>query len=105
MESAAGVAFAAAGGWWTYYEYEHFRGFRPTKVHEALPVWRTAFDESEYALAADPNSAWPRVPEDRLAGAVTCGASDCHEQNTREWAGSPHRFRPKSWLLGRRPGH
>lgn len=82
----------AAGGWWTYYEYEHFRGFRPTKVAEALPVWRTAYNEEEFAQAADPHSDWPRVPEDRFMGAVTCGAVDCHAQNTKEWAGSPHRF-------------
>ncbi len=82
----------SAAGWWAYYEYEHFRGFRPTKVHDALPVYRTAFDEEEFAQAADPESDWPRVPADRIAGSVTCGATDCHEQNTREWAGSPHRF-------------
>ena len=92
--ATAGVIWmlGAAGGWWTYYEYEHFRGFRPTKVAEALPVWRTAYNEEEFAQAADPHSDWPRVPEDRFMGAVTCGAVDCHAQNTKEWAGSPHRF-------------
>ncbi len=82
----------AAAGWWVYYEYEHFRGFRPTKLHDALPVYRTSFNQEEFEAAADPHSDWPRVPADGFMGAVTCGAVDCHEQNTREWAGSVHRF-------------
>jgi hypothetical protein len=94
LVAGAGVIWmlSAAAGWWTYYEYEHFRGFRPAKVPDALPVWRTSFNPEEHALAADPTSDWPRVPADRFMGSVSCGATDCHEQNTREWAGSPHRF-------------